>query len=870
MRAYEEARDTLVSCLQTLEALTEGPRRDAVAGARAQLQRGAFVIAVVGEFSSGKSFLLNALLGKMRYERIGDAAQIVGMLAVDINPSTATVTELAYGPRDEATAFYEDGREERIALDTLNRFVAVGAADVGGLHEATDEAAGAPVRVVVTADSPFLKRGFVVADTPGLASINPAHRRATLGFVPNADAVLYLIDTQQPFSEGDADFLAIVRRHVDSIFVVQTKIDAWQQPQSDGRPAWEHARERIATMTAVHAPGAVVNALSAKQYARGVLDGDGEAIERSRFPSFLAALDASLVARTGRTRLRRACEAAAAASRDEVAALDRDAALLELDARALADRREEAAPLLALRAAEARERSDAVRRREAAFRTALRQRSKAFAREVERTLLHAFDTTDIARLRDRERLYVVVDRLFAAIAEEFGRGATEEAAEELEATLAASESREKIVSSVVLDAMTGPAIWLVDRVSSRFAAAAGYMKRELVADMRGEILPGLDAQIAEFVAAVEQRFARLYEALADAIEASAEADRDAALSGIDRALQAHASGAVPARYAELLSRRADVLRVANQAQRLFDAWSASHREDFAPVCDDLATIAAAHAEPLFDRSAYDRGLRPERWRVAVLGALRRGKSSLINAFAGTNLLSDDAAGSARFPVHVRYGDRRQAFALRPNGDWEEIPFDRASAAAGETAVLLLVPWTLPPELVLVHAPAFDSGFLHAEDVNAVVATHASEVLCLFSRQLSDRELDLYARITDLGKPLLFVHTIADNESSSERRHVVELAQRYLRERRIPVERTFVISASEYAAARSAGRAPAGWNELDALRATLEGHAQSHMDRLARLARTRSVAGPSASGHGKEGCEKPARSGLLGRLFGKGR
>ena len=113
-----------------------------------------------------------------------------------------------------------------------------------------------------------------IADTPGLASINPAHRRATLQFLPSADAVLYLIDTQQPFTEGDASFLGIVRRHIDSIFIVQTKIDLWQQPQTDGRAAWEPAHDRIARLAAVHAHGTYVFALSARRYVEGVLGGD--------------------------------------------------------------------------------------------------------------------------------------------------------------------------------------------------------------------------------------------------------------------------------------------------------------------------------------------------------------------------------------------------------------------------------------------------------------------------------------------------------------------------------------------------------------------------------------------------------------------
>jgi hypothetical protein len=288
-------------------------------------------------------------------------------------------------------------------------------------------------------------------------------------------------------------------------------------------------------------------------------------------------------------------------------------------------------------------------------------------------------------------------------------------------------------------------------------------------------------------------------------------------------------------------------------------------EEIAPADPGSNTVRLAHDDASFDPNAYDRGLRPERWRVAVLGALRRGKSSLINAFAGTTVLTDVVAGSVRFPIHVRYGEREQAFALGESGEWREIPFERATAEAADAAVLVLVPWKLPKQLVLVHAPAFDSGDANADDVNAVVAGHASEVLCLFSRQLSDRELELYERVAEFGRPMLFAHTIADNEAPNERRHVVELAKQYLNDRNIPAERVFTVSAQEFSDAKRAGRAPAGWNETEALRSTLESHAESHMARLERLARV----------HAGNAPEKPAtaaqeKTGLLARLFGKGR
>ncbi|GAC1614494.1 MAG: hypothetical protein NVS4B13_09230 [Candidatus Elarobacter sp.] len=295
LETYRAARDDVAACLDELRELVgaETARRHdaqdddaALARTSTRLREGRFVLAVVGEFSSGKSFLLNALLGKVAFEERPGSTRIAGLLATDINPSTATITELAYSPQESAVALFASGREERIPLGRLARFVAVG--EEGKLHDATDENdAGAPVLVRVAVDSTFLKGGFVVADTPGLASINPAHRRATLSYLPGADAVLYLIDTQQPFTEGDASFLGIVRRYIESVFIVQTKIDLWRMREGDRGEAWQAAAQRIVAQAAKHAPGTPVFPLSAREYAEGLLRHDDTLIAQSRFPEFL-------------------------------------------------------------------------------------------------------------------------------------------------------------------------------------------------------------------------------------------------------------------------------------------------------------------------------------------------------------------------------------------------------------------------------------------------------------------------------------------------------------------------------------------------------------------------------------------------------
>jgi GTPase SAR1 family protein len=883
-----------------------------------RLRSGRFVLAVVGEFSSGKSFLLNALLGKIVREERAGSARITGLLATDINPSTATITELFYADEDIATAYYPSGRTERIPIERLSRFVAVGTA-VGGeakLHDATAAEADAPTLVRVGVASPFLANGFVVADTPGLASINPTHRRATLSYLPGADAVLYLIDTQQPFTNGDASFLGIIRRYIESMFIVQTKIDLWRMTDADGdREAWQAAAARIVAQAAVHAPDTPVFPLSAREYAEGLLTGNDALMTQSRFAEFLAALDASLVATTGRSRLRRAAAEARRIATRAADALALDAAALATDAATLTADRAALEPFLSAVDDAAEAGRAMLVETGAALQAEILAHGAAMRDTLHRTLSHAFDTADIARLRDRAKLHILVDETLATAMGRFAGDVAEGAAKRLRAD--AKQAVTPIVSgaagttrlapilaavaaerlpvtedaarafgadptsgawsldletglrgTIVLNALGGPAVSLVSAIAGRFASrpSGAYMKRELIADLRADLYAAFDDEVGRFVADIGIRVERVAGGLADRVAGIAGRVRGEALGAIDRALAIQRGGSDPATAATTFAECADA--VAQLATRIetrsehFARESRVERREHADSAVPLDTTAGrrqvAQGNVRFDPQTYEHGLRPERWRVAVIGAFKRGKSSLINAIAGTRVLPDEGSDvELRFPVHIRYGPVPQAYALSDDAAWDAIPASEMLAAAMRTPLLVETPWDLPRELVLVHAPPFDSGFSLAEEIVSAAAGSASEILALFSRQLSERELDLYSRFAPLGKPVTFVHTIADNETPTDRYNVVALADRYLRERGIIPQRIFTVSTRE----------PGAWNELGALRATLIAHAEEHMERLRRADREHAEQERLATAAVGTGNAHPRRS-LINRLLGR--
>jgi GTP-binding protein EngB required for normal cell division len=934
LERYRAARDGTVSALAELESLLiDGAvwhdAESDLTGLATTIERlrdGRFVLAVVGEFSSGKSFLLNALLGKVAHEERAGAQRIVGLLATDINPSTATITELSYASEEIATAIYPDGREERIPMDRLARFVAVG--EEGKVHDATGDESGAPLLVRVGVDSAFLKNGFIVADTPGLASINPAHRRATLSYLPGADAVLYLIDTQQPFTDGDASFLGIVRRYIESIFIVQTKIDLWRMRDGE-RETWQNASARIVAQAAVHAPGTSVFPLSARDYAEGMLAGNDDLLAQSRFREFLAALDASLVATTGRSRLRRAAGEARRLATRASDALALDVAALETPQATLHEQRALLEPALVALESAAIHAGVTLEGAGSALHASIVAKGAEMRAALQRTLARAFDTADIARLRDRAKLHIIVDDTLATavgrfaaeiadvVAQRLRADAKEAAAEIIEATRAedsghyldpildavaaerlpvtedaarafdadagsgawSTDLETGLRSTIVLGALGGPAVGLVTSIAGRFAAApyGTYMKRELLADLGGTLFPAFDADVEAYVARNADRVSDIAASLGTRLASLAPRIRGEALGAIDRALNAHADGANREELATDARGRAErISAIATRIETLSESFARTSRVERAEHADPAVPLdesagrerVTAAGTARFDPHTYEHGLNSERWRVAVLGGFKRGKSSLINAVAGERVLRDEGSDTEmRFPVHVRYGPQLAAYSLGDDAAWDPIALEDALDAATRTPVLVETPWSLPRQLVLVHTPAFDSGFELAEQIVFAAAASASEILALFSRQLSDRELELYGRINALGKPMTFVHTIADHEDTAERRNVVMLADRYLRERAIVPQRLFTVSTYEYRDAVNERRAPAGWNELLALVSTLQAHAEEHMARLARHVRERQERERLAGGGitVQKGSERTGT--FLGRLFG---
>jgi replication fork clamp-binding protein CrfC len=83
------------------------------------------------------------------------------------------------------------------------------------------------LRVEVTAPSPLLKNGLAFIDTPGVGGHGQPHLSATLGLLPDADALLMVSDTSQEFTEPEMTFIRQAIEICPVATILATKTDLY-------------------------------------------------------------------------------------------------------------------------------------------------------------------------------------------------------------------------------------------------------------------------------------------------------------------------------------------------------------------------------------------------------------------------------------------------------------------------------------------------------------------------------------------------------------------------------------------------------------------------------------------------------------------
>ena len=164
---------------------------------RSKQENANLVLPLVGEFSSGKTTLINSLTDSKKLETA-------------TKPTTATIYEVHFGS-DSCAANVVNEKGELI--------------NVPNIAELKNEDLADAKVVTVFDTSTRVPSTTILVDTPGLSSPDPKHKQTLVNFLPLADAIILVIDINQQVTRSLTDFIETMKLSQRRIYLVLTKSD---------------------------------------------------------------------------------------------------------------------------------------------------------------------------------------------------------------------------------------------------------------------------------------------------------------------------------------------------------------------------------------------------------------------------------------------------------------------------------------------------------------------------------------------------------------------------------------------------------------------------------------------------------------------
>jgi ribosome biogenesis GTPase A len=242
---HKQAKREIIARFQQLAELADAVgmvtlARDIRTTRIPKLESERFHLVVLGEFNHGKSTFVNSLLGS-------------DVLPTGITPTTASINHVVWAGAPAARVVLTTGESKQLDPLHLKEWVTVAG---GRAAEVAYVELGYP--------SDLLKNNVVLVDTPGVNDLNEQRAEVTYGYVPRADAVVFLLDAGQALKDSEREFLRsrVFESARDRLIFVLGKMDMLSP---DERTAVvEYVRQGLTVMM----PDPVIFPLSAKDWAK--------------------------------------------------------------------------------------------------------------------------------------------------------------------------------------------------------------------------------------------------------------------------------------------------------------------------------------------------------------------------------------------------------------------------------------------------------------------------------------------------------------------------------------------------------------------------------------------------------------------------
>ena len=166
-----------------------------------------YTVLMIGRYNTGKSSIINALLGR-------------DILPSGTIPTTKVLTWLLAGDEDAVICEKQSGELVKLPLSALS--------DISPENQINQSR-----NIIVTINSELLNSGVALIDTPGLQDTDQSAIDITHRSIEGADALLYVIDTY--LSAKEEKFLSDLSKagKTENLFVIINKMDSVPDDERD-------------------------------------------------------------------------------------------------------------------------------------------------------------------------------------------------------------------------------------------------------------------------------------------------------------------------------------------------------------------------------------------------------------------------------------------------------------------------------------------------------------------------------------------------------------------------------------------------------------------------------------------------------------
>lgn len=168
------------------------------------------MVMVMGEFSTGKSTFINALIGEE-------------ITTVGATETTAVITEICYGRNDTVLVHLNNGEiKEYSPLEFSKLTAQQGVSGTDAIHE--------NIEYVERRMPLSFLRDITIIDSPGLNTTVATHQELTENFIKNADTVLWMFNVEKAVSRTEQKAIEKLDSRLKPIAIVN-KMDQFEEEE---------------------------------------------------------------------------------------------------------------------------------------------------------------------------------------------------------------------------------------------------------------------------------------------------------------------------------------------------------------------------------------------------------------------------------------------------------------------------------------------------------------------------------------------------------------------------------------------------------------------------------------------------------------